>query len=365
VHSRYDRRLLDTAVAGQETLIQLRVRRFVCANAACAKKTFAEQVPGLTVRYGRRTNRLTAVLRAVALAQGGRAGARLAGRLAAAVSRMTLIRLIRALPEPAVMRAPVVLGVDDFALRRGHCYGTLLVDVQSRRPVDVLPDRSADSFAAWLAARPGAQVICRDRAGCYADGAARGAPLAIQVADQWHLWHNLGDAVERAVTGHRQHLAAAVTATAPAARAQAEPVPPPAPAPPRTGRIATRTRARHADVRRLLARGGQHRRYRRQPRPVPQHRPPVRPRRQPRRTAGQRRNRPAAQHPRCARRLPAPAVELRLHERRPAVAGDPRPRIPGAAAGRYAPTSPASAQPRSSPLPPWSRRSHGQSPDGS
>jgi len=256
VHSRYDRRLLDTAVAGQETLIHLRVRRFVCANAACVKKTFAEQVPGLTIRYGRRTDGLTAVLRAVALALGGRAGARLAGRLAAAVSRMTLIRLIRALPEPAVTCAPVVLGVDDFALRRGHCYGTLLVDVQSRRPVDVLPDRSADSFAAWLAARPGAQVICRDRAGCYADGGARGAPGAVQVADRWHLWHNLGDAVERAVARHRQHLAAAVTVTASAAHAQAEPVPPPAPAPPRTGRIATRTRARHADVHRLLAEGG-------------------------------------------------------------------------------------------------------------
>ena len=257
MHSRYDRRLLDTAVAGQETLIQLRVRRFVCANAACAKKTFAEQVPGLTVRYGRRTNRLTAVLRAVALAQGGRAGARLAGRLAAAVSRMTLIRIIRSLPEPAVTRAPVVLGVDDFALRRGHCYGTVLVDVRSRRPVDVLPDRSADSFAAWLAARPGARFICRDRAGCYSDGATRGAPLAVQVADRWHLWHNLGEAAQRAVARHHRCLPAAHTAVPDGEPSNQAGTLTPAVSPdrPGSGRIAERTHQRHAAIHRLLADG--------------------------------------------------------------------------------------------------------------
>jgi transposase len=257
VHSGYERRLLDTAVAGQETLIHLRVRRFFCTNAGCVKKTFAEQVPGLTTRYGRRTAGLARVLRAVALALGGRAGARLTGRLAAAVSRMTLIRFIRALPEPAVIRAPAVLGVDDFALRRGHSYGTLLVDVQSRRPVDVLPDRSADSFAAWLTARPGAQVICRDRAGCYSDGAARGAPLAVQVADRWHLWHNLGEAAERAVARHHLCLPAALTAAPsqqpPSQAGNAQPAV--SAAQPRTGRIAERTRQRHAAIHQLLADG--------------------------------------------------------------------------------------------------------------
>lgn len=259
VHSRYDRRLLDTAVAGRELLIRLRVRRFFCGNTECGRRTFAEQVPGLTTRYARRSMVLDRVLRAVALALGGRAGARLTQHLAAVVSRMTLLRLIRALPDPDPS-TPRVLGVDDFALRRGHHYGTILIDIESRRPVDMLSDRTAETLTAWLQAHPGIEIICRDRAGAYTEGAQVGAPDALQVADRWHVWNNLANAVKRTVARHREHLAAASDTAADAEPASSDspnlPVLVSAAEPgDRTDRVAQRTQQRYTEIHALLADG--------------------------------------------------------------------------------------------------------------
>ena len=229
VHSQYTRTLVDLPCMGRSVCLELKVRRFFCDCPDCPRRTFAERLPAVAAVRARKTIRLTEALTCIGFALGGQAGARLARALGLSVSGATLLRLVCRAPTPQL--PPVeVLGVDDWAWRKGQRYGTILCDLQRHRPVDLLPERSAQRLAQWLSAHPAVRVVARDRGGSYAQGADTGAPQAVQVADRFHLLCNLREAMVRLLDRHPQELAEAARAAAPgppAPTAQEAPPPPP------------------------------------------------------------------------------------------------------------------------------------------
>ncbi|AJF70319.1 hypothetical protein SVTN_39525 (plasmid) [Streptomyces vietnamensis] len=255
VHGRYEWRLADAAAGTTPTVVRLTVRRFKCLSPGCPTVTFAEQIPGLTSPHARHTPVLRKLLARVAEALAGRAGARLARQMGMPVAKDTLLRLLRAsdLEDPGAVR---VLGVDEFALLKGHNYATLLVDLEARRPIDVLPGREAETVARWLEGHPEVEIVCRDRASAYAEAARAAAPQAVQIADVWHLWNNLAKAVERTLTSHYVCIRAGHDA---ARQPDEETMAPPPDGTfdvnGRPRRIVGRIRERHRRVQELLAQG--------------------------------------------------------------------------------------------------------------
>src|SRR5499427_3301423 len=201
IHSDYRRTLADLPWATTPVQLHLRVRRFWCATPSCGRQTFTERVPQVAVHYARATTRMTALQTSTGLALGGAAGARHLARQGVSGSRNTLLRRVRGFPTSEAP-PPRAVGLDDWAKRKGHTYGTIVVDLDRHCPVELLEDRTAETVAAWLQAHPEVTVVARDRAEAYASGVTQGAPDAVQVADRWHLVKNLREAVEAALREH-------------------------------------------------------------------------------------------------------------------------------------------------------------------
>ncbi|UIJ32233.1 ISL3 family transposase [Cereibacter azotoformans] len=212
LHSRYARRLSDLPAHGRRVRIVLTVRRFRCPSRTCRTRIFGERLDeGIGQRHGRRTARLQGLVHCLGLALGGRPGQALAHRLLLRVSKDTLLRAVKnGLASEAP--PPRVIGIDDWAWRKGHRYGSILCDLERRKVIDLLPDREPATVEAWLAEHPSVEIVSRDRGGGYGLAVANGRPEAVQVADRWHLLENASraflDAVRKAMRGVALHRGA-------------------------------------------------------------------------------------------------------------------------------------------------------------
>ena len=207
VHSRYIRVLADLPWMSCAMRLVVHTRRFFCLNPDCQRKIFTERLPNVVNPYAHRTLRLAEVLTLIGFALGGEAGQRLALGMGLHTSPDTFLRLLHAAPEQEYP-TPRILGVDDFSFLRARSFGAILIDLEKRVPVDVLPDRDAETFSKWLTAHPGVELISRDRGGSFAEGGRSGAPQAVQCADRFHLLVNLSETLEAFFLSKRTTLKA-------------------------------------------------------------------------------------------------------------------------------------------------------------
>jgi transposase len=196
VHSQYQRTVNDVPCAGRKVVLRLGVRKFFCLQLCCPRKVFAERFPDLVQPWARVSNRLQEELKAIGLAASAEVSERLAPRLGMKVKAPTLLRYLRTIKDPPKTDV-AVLGIDDFAIRRGDTYGTILINIETGKPLDLLPDRTAEAVKPWLASHPEIRVVSRDRASAFADAVSQVLPHATQVADRYHLVQNLRDHLQQ------------------------------------------------------------------------------------------------------------------------------------------------------------------------
>ena len=205
VHSRYQRMIADVPSGGHQVVLALLVRKFFCQNSQCPRRIFAERLPDVVRPRARMTLRFCAALEAIGFATSGEAGARLATLLGMPTSPATVLRRIKAAVSPP---SPLVtqVGIDDWAFRSGLKYGTILVNLETHRVIDLLPDRAVATATTWFKEHPHLKIVSRDRGADYATAASQGAPQAVQVADRWHIVHNLSEALSLVFEQYRAQL---------------------------------------------------------------------------------------------------------------------------------------------------------------